>query len=350
MKVLLFLCVLAFPASVFAQDVDPVVLRAQAANGSVSAAAALGAYYQDVQKDLKRAEKWFYAAANAGDAEAQYRLAKIYDASREGRHPNKEVVSWLEKSGGQGHMEAQLMLGKIYQFGRRGIPKDLSRARIWYDMAAAKGSKEAMLQIENLYGNVQDGYVKAVYNDEDLSWLDASAKQGNPEAAARLAVLAERGYGIPQDYKRAAALYEVAAKAGIPQAETSLGGLYAAGLGVPQDYEKAVFWLSNAAEAGFVEAQRKLADIYAYKRGDSSKAYAWTVISLSAMFPNAQDLVQVSPDLERLLRSMTESEIRAGQTLALQLVERIKENKKQREERQKEQLERMEHYRKAAKE
>ena len=63
-----------------------------------------------------------------------------------------------------------------------------------------------------------------------------------------------------------------------------------------------------------------------------------------------QDLVQVFPDLERLLRSMTESEIRAGQTLALQLVERIKENKKQREERQKEQLERMEHYRKAAKE
>lgn len=347
MNKLIFLAMLLWSVPSMAA-VDPVELRARAANGDVAAATDLGKYYQDVKKDVKSAEKWFFAAGNAGDAEAQYRLAKIYDASREGKHPNKEVVAWLEKAGAQGHMEAQLMLGKIYQFGRRGIPKDLSKAKIWYDMAAAKGSKTAMVQIENLYANVKDGYVKAVQTNADLSWLDASAKQGNAEAAARLAVLAEKGEGIPQDYKRAADLYKVAAEAGIPQAEAGLGSLYASGQGVPLDYEKAVYWLNKAAEEGFVEAQRKLADIYAYKRGDSAKAYAWMVVGLSAMFPNAQDLVQVSPDLERLIRSMTPQEIKDGQTLALQLVERIKENKKQQEERQKELLARMEQYQKDA--
>ena len=347
MKYLLFLTVFCLSAPVLAET-DPVELRARAANGDVAAAADLGKYYQDVEKDVKKAEKWFYAAGNAGNAEAQYRLAKIYDASREGKHPNKEVVAWLEKAGTQGHLEAQLMLGKIYQFGRRGIPKDLSKAKIWYDMAAAKGSKTAMLQIENLYENVKDGYVRAVQTNDELSWLDVSAKQGNAEAAARLAVLAEKGEGIPQDYKRAADLYKIAAEAGIPQAEAGLGSLYASGQSVPLDYEKATYWLNKAAEGGFVEAQRKLADIYAYKRGDSSKAYAWMVVSLSAMFPSAQDLVQVSPDLERLIRSMTPQEIRSGQALAVQLVDRIKENKKRQEERQKELLKRMERYQKDA--
>lgn len=328
-----------------AQDVDPDVLRAQASNGDVSAAVELGKYYRNEKKDARAAEKWIFAAAQAGNAEAQYLLAKIYDDSREGKHPNREVVAWLEKSAMQGYTDAQLMLGKIYQFGRRGIAKDLNKAKIWYDMAAAKGSQTALTQLEAIYVYSKDGYSKAVQINENVAWLDTAVRQGNAEAALRLAAMAERGKGgVPQDYKRAADLYRMAADAGIPQGEAGLGALYAEGNGVPQDYEKAVFWLNKAAEQGYVEAQRKLADIYAYKRGDPAKAYAWMVISLSAMFPNTPDLVQVSPDLERLLRSMTPKQVKEGQTLAMQLVTRIRENKKIQEENQKEQLEQMKKY------
>lgn len=329
--------------SAYAMDIDPEVLRSRAANGDVDAAVELGKYYKDVRKDVKTAEKWIFAGAQAGDAEAQYLLAKIYDDSREGKHPNKEVVHWLEKSAMQGYVDAQLMLGKIYHFGRRAIPKDLDKARFWYDMAAAKGSQMAMAQLEVIYKQSKD-YNKALQINEDVAWLNTAVKQGNPDAALRLAVLSERGQGIPKDYKRAAELYEIAANAGIVQAQSGLGNLYANGEGVKQDYEKAVFWLNRAAEQGYVEAQRKLADIYAYKRGDSSRAYAWMVVSLSAMFPNAPDLVQVSPDLERLLRSMTPQQVKDGQTLAMQFVGRIKENKKNAEEQQKEQLKRMQEY------
>ena len=116
------LAVMTFSAG--AQETDTDVLRSRASNGDVQAATLLGKYYFDIEKDAKRAEKWIKSAAEAGDAEALYYLARIYDESREGKHPNKEVVSVLEKSAGQGYAPAQVMLGRIYQFGRRGIPQD----------------------------------------------------------------------------------------------------------------------------------------------------------------------------------------------------------------------------------
>lgn len=335
---------LAFSAPAGAQEVDVVVLRAKAANGDVDSAAALGKYYYQTEKNLKKAEKWLDAGAKAGNAEAQYYLAKVYDDSKGGKHPNKEIVEWLEKSATQGYMQAQLMLGKIYQFGRRGIPKDLAKAKQWYDLAAAKGSNEAMQQLQVIYQLSGDEYSKAVLADENVEWLDMGARQGNAEAALNLAMLTEEGRKIPRDYKRAAELYQLAADAGIPQAQAALGKLYANGDGVAQDYQKAVFWLTKASEAGYVEAQRKLASIYAHNLSDPAQAYAWQVISLSAMFPHAADLVKVSPDLERLMRSMTQEQIRDGQVLAAKLVKKIKENKKKQEAEQQNQFRQMQRY------
>ena len=331
------LAVLAF--SVNAQETDTDVLRARASNGDIQAAALLGKYYYDIEKDPKQAEKWVSVAADAGDAEALYYLARIYDESREGKHPNKEVVAVLEKSAGQGYVPAQVMLGKIYQFGRRGIPKDLKKARMWYEMAAAKGANEAMAQINVIYQQAGDSAAKAAMVDDNVEWLELGVKQGNVEAALNLGKMAETGRGVPQDYKRAAELYQMAAEEGIVQAQSALGRLYANGDGVDQDNSKAVFWLSKAAEEGYVEAQRKLAQVYTYQYPDPAQAYAWQVVSLSALFPQAKDLVAVSPDLERLIRSMTPEQIKDGQSLAVKLVEKIKINKRKQEEEQKKHIE-----------
>ncbi len=337
-----FLMMLTFQAT--AQETDVDVLRSRASNGDVEAATLLGKYYFDIEKDAKKAEKWIKAAADAGDAEALYYLARIYDDSREGKHPNKEVVAVLEKSAGMGFPAAQVMLGKIYQFGRRGIPKDLKKARMWYEMAAAKGANEAMAQLNVIYQQSGDANTKAAMADENVEWLELGVKQGNAEAALNLGKMAETGRGVPQNYKRAAELYQIAADEGLVQAQAALGKLYANGDGVPQDNEKAVFWLTKAAEQGYVEAQRKLAQVYTYQHPDPAQAYAWQVVSLSALFPQAQDLVSVSPDLERLIRSMTPEQIKDGQALAVKLVDKIKENKRKLEEEQKARIEQMQRY------
>ena len=344
--VLMFFSAMLLSVScVQAQGIDIDVLQSRAKNGDVEAATLLGKYYFNIEKNMKRAETWIKAAADAGDAEAQYYLAKIYDAGTEGKHPNREIVAVLEKSAEQGFAEAQVMLGKIYQFGRRGIPKDLKTARMWYEMAAAKGANEAMTQLNMIYQQVGDANTKTVMTDENIEWLELGAKQGNAEAALMLGKMAETGRkNVPQDFKRAAELYGMAADAGLAEGEAALGKLYANGEGVPQDSEKAVFWLTKAAEQGYVEAQRKLAWVYTYQHPDPAQAYAWQVISLSALFPDAADLVQVSPDLERLLRSMTPDQIKDGQALAMKMVAKIKENRKNQEDRQKKQMEQMQRY------
>lgn len=346
MKRMLFISGLlaALTFSAVAQETDTDVLRARALNGDVQAATILGKYYFDIEKDVKQAEKWIKAGADAGDAEALYYLARVYDQSREGKHPNKEVVSILEKSAGQGYAPAQMMLGKIYQFGRRGIPQDLKKAKMWYELAAAKGANEAMSQLNVIYQQSGDAFTKAALADENVEWLELGVRQGNAEAALNLGKMAESGRGAPQDYKRAAKLYQIAADAGIVQAQAALGKLYANGEGVPQDNEKAVFWLTKAALEGYVEAQRKLAQVYTYQNPDPAQAYAWQVVSLSALFPQAADLVSVSPDLERLIRSMTPEQIKDGQSLAVKLVDKIKENKKTREEEQRDRIEQMRRY------
>ena len=104
--------------------------------------------------------------------------------------------------------------------------------------------------------------------------------------------------------------------------------LYADGKGVPQSDEKAVEWLTRAAQQGYADAGRKLAMLYAYGKAEPPKAYAWLVLSLSELFPNVQNLVEVSPDLERLLNTMTPQQIEEGQKLAAQYAEIIRANKK----------------------
>ena len=327
-----------------AQEADLALLQDQAKNGKIEAATRLGKYYFDIEKDIKKAETWIKAAADAGDAEAQYYLAKIYDAGTEGKHPNKEIVSILQSSAEQGYTPSQIMLGKIYQFGRRGIPKDLQKAKILYELAAAKGANEAMTQLRVIYKQLGDSKNNAILKDENVEWLELGVKQGNTEAALTLGKMLETGNHIPKDLKRAVKLYQMAADDGLVEGQTALGRLYANGSGVRQDREKAVSFLTKAAEQGYAEAQRKLAWVYTRLYSDPIQAYAWQVISLSSLFPNADDLVRVSPELEDLLRLMTPEQVEKAELLALKEVEIIKENRRQLEEQQKEKVRQAKRY------
>ena len=265
------------------------------------------------------------ARAWALDAKTAYERAAALDA--EGKNA-AEILPLLEQAARNDSVEAQLMLGKIYQFGRRGVAKNPAFAKKWYDMAAARGSQEAMTQLQMIYITSGHEHFNTLRAEENAEWLAVQVRQGNAEAMVRLGILAETGKGVPQDFARAAELYETAAEQGLPQAQTRLGLLYEDGKGVPQSDEKAVEWLTKAAEAGYADAGRKLAELYAYSMADPSKAYAWLVLSLSELFPDVPNLVEVSPDLERLLNTMTPQQVEDGRKLAMEYAEIIRSNKK----------------------
>ncbi len=72
----------------------------------------------------------------------------------------------------------------------------------------------------------------------------------------------ERGAGVPQDDKEAAAWYRLAALQACPPAQYNLGRLYEMGRGVPKDHAQAVHWHRLSAEQGFARSQTALGVMY----------------------------------------------------------------------------------------
>ena len=134
-------------------------------------------------------------------------------------------------------------------------------------------------------------------------------RQGNAEAALPAGINGRtRKGGVPQDYKRAADFIPHGGGCRDSSGESRAGRfIIADGNGVPQDYEKAVFWLNRAAEQGYVEARGNWPIFMLINVAIRLKHMPGWLSVCRPWFPNTPDLVQVSPDLERLLRSMTRS-------------------------------------------
>lgn len=96
------------------------------------------------------------------------------------------------------------------------------------------------------------------------------AEKGNVNAQANLGVHYALGYGVSQNYSKAAKWLGLAAKKGDKYAQFNLGLLYERGDGVPQDYKEALKWYALAAEQGDEEAGAKL--VFLHKKLNAPKS------------------------------------------------------------------------------
>jgi len=103
---------------------------------------ALGEYYldgipnTDIKADPARAREMFsYAASYFGNAEAQYRLARLYLDGRAGlaRDP-KQAARWLGLAANKGQYQAQAMLGSML-FKGDVVPRQVARGLMWLTLA-----------------------------------------------------------------------------------------------------------------------------------------------------------------------------------------------------------------------
>ncbi|KAJ3064764.1 hypothetical protein HDU98_011854, partial [Podochytrium sp. JEL0797] len=81
------------------------------------------------------------AAAEAGDAESQYKLGIKYDGLEDPESPDVDhtkAAFWSRKAAEQGHAEAQCLLCFCYDSGE-GVDKDQSEAVAWYLKSAEQG-------------------------------------------------------------------------------------------------------------------------------------------------------------------------------------------------------------------
>jgi len=131
-------------------------------------------------------------AAEQGDADAQYELARMYECGQGASQNDQQAVLWYRGAAEQGHINAQYMLGRMYIQGL-GVPQDYAQAVSWYRKAAAQGSAIAQNNLGLVYGSglgvPQDSIVAyALFNlsaTEDPS-SDNSATNNRGTLAARM--------------------------------------------------------------------------------------------------------------------------------------------------------------------
>src|SRR5581483_3698470 len=117
-----------------------------------------------VRQDQNVADRWLRAAAEQGNAQAQYELGlRLANKTRSGS--SEAATEWLRRAGEQGHPDALFRLGQAYASGN-GAPRDLVRAYTAFILADANGHREAEGAMRSL-GPMSDAQVAERYAHGD---------------------------------------------------------------------------------------------------------------------------------------------------------------------------------------
>ncbi|MBW7850126.1 MAG: sel1 repeat family protein [Rhodospirillales bacterium] len=170
--------------------VAAVLISAASMPAKADLASGIAAYEA---RDFATALVAFENQARAGDAEAQYRLATMFE-NGDGVDANEtKAWSWLKRAAEANHVGAQRRLAEYYESGR-GVPMSFAEAYKWYKRAAEGGDVAAQTKVglANLYGKgKKPNFLEAV------RWLKAAAAAGDPQAREALTELASKGVAGP---------------------------------------------------------------------------------------------------------------------------------------------------------
>jgi TPR repeat protein len=90
--------------------------------------------------------------AARGDADAQFNLAKMYEAGRGGlKRDYTEAERWHRKAAEQGDPYAQASLGILLRFGK-GVSQDYVEAYKWFQLAVSQtsgGEQESIMELRD---------------------------------------------------------------------------------------------------------------------------------------------------------------------------------------------------------
>jgi TPR repeat protein len=246
-----------------------------AKGGSSSAMILMGVMHQrglGAEKNEREALAWYRKAADAGNPRAMSLLgmpstpvvAPTMEQMAEKGDPRQqfnvaaqlerekkydEAIKWYTRAAEQGFRPAELNLAQMYEKGI-GVKQDPTEARKRYRRLSELGDNEARYRAAKLAADAQDYkealglYERLVRDDEVRAMLD-------------LGQLHEDGRGVPQNFARAAELYERAAERS-PWARAKLGILYLD----MNDFSKSRSWLQRSANEGNGASRNNLGLMY----------------------------------------------------------------------------------------
>ncbi len=203
--------------------------------------------------------------AEAGDPEAQYKLADLYLRGIGIEQNDSEGLYWLGESARRKYGKALFHLGIVFDLGYYGVTKDHERAVSYFEAAALLGITQAAIWRAKFGPQADANY-----------WLMMAAEQGDTSAQYEVGENYYFGRGGPQSYQEAGKWFKRAAKEGHPDSIYFLAMMYRFGRSYPQDYKMAFVLFASAAEKGHKDARFELGRSYAQGQGtkrDQKAAY-----------------------------------------------------------------------------
>lgn len=223
--------------------------------------------------DKEKAIHDLIAAAEQGDANAQYKLGKRYYYGTGVTKNIDKALKWFKLAAEKDDADAQFMLGYCYYNGE-GVDKNRVEAFKWFRLAAEK----SLALAQYMLGVHYTGYGADRNYAEAVKWFRLSAEQGFPDAQYSLGLIYYYGRRVKRDLYEAFKWFKRAADNGHIAAQDLLGDCYYYGHGVDNNCAKAVKWYNLAAEQGHAEAQLMLGECYYLGRGikkDRKEAVYW---------------------------------------------------------------------------
>jgi TPR repeat protein len=248
-----------------------------AKRGYVSALNNLAVLYSSgdgVEENENEAISLFKRAAQQGHPLAMYNLALHYRNGTGGlKRDFNQATEWFAKSAESGYVPAMVEMGDALKYGR-GIVSNPRRAVEWYQRAAEAGSAEAKLQLGWIYFEGRNDPAdpkgsNSVRPDHTLAllWLGRVAESGDSAAQGMIALMMEKGLGLPNPQPEVAERYwRMAAHGGNGFAEVEFADRLRRGLMLVKqefgDSSESITLLQRAMNQGLPQAALSLAQIY----------------------------------------------------------------------------------------
>ena len=183
----------------------------------VTAAQALASGTRE-KSDPLRAAQLLRIGVKRGNDQARLQLANLL-LSTGGEKNEREALSLFRRGAISGDPRSLAALGSLYASGN-GVPVDADRSRLYYTVAARKGSAEGL---------------------------------------RGLAIASASGFGVPQDMAAAVRYFELAGAANDAKSLVALGNCYLNACLGARDVSKAAAYFRTAADGGSADANYEYA-------------------------------------------------------------------------------------------
>jgi TPR repeat protein len=215
-KTVLFLFLSIVLALLFSNWLGPWFMDWKQSQTSVVSVNALQAFETGQQYELEanysQAAHWYQKAAQQGLAQAQMKLAHLYQNGQGITQNFAQTGQWLTKAARQGLVDAQCELADMYYTGK-GVIQNLPQAAHWYQKAALQGQVDAQFKLGIMY---QKGKGIPQNFAQAAKWFKQAAQQDHREAKRQLQLLQMKVYKLFRN-KKFQATYELASLFEIPK-------------------------------------------------------------------------------------------------------------------------------------